>query len=115
MANQKVGRQSFIPTNPPSLIAWASVAGKKESEGPLSRCFDIVKNDSYFGQKTWEQAEKKMQQLALQKLAEKANTLINSYRKFYPTKEEVFFKPELSPGSSFTVGGIINESVRCRD
>ena len=48
-------------------------------------------------------------------LAEKANTLINSYRKFYPTKEEVFFKPELSPGSSFTVGGIINESVRCRD
>ena len=48
-------------------------------------------------------------------LAEKANTLINSYRKFYPTKEEVFFKPELSPGSSFTVSGIINESVRCRD
>lgn len=48
-------------------------------------------------------------------LAEKANTLINSYRKFYPTKEEVFFKPELAPGAEFTVGGIINESVRCRD
>ena len=48
-------------------------------------------------------------------LAEKANTLINSYRKFYPTKEEVFFKPELAPGTSFTVGGLINESVRCRD
>ena len=48
-------------------------------------------------------------------LAEKANTLINSYRKFYPTKEEVFFKPELAPGASFTVGGLINESVRCRD
>ena len=48
-------------------------------------------------------------------LAEKANTLINSYRKFYPTKEEVFFKPELAPGASFTVGGLINETVRCRD
>ena len=48
-------------------------------------------------------------------LAEKANTLINSYRKFYPTKEEVFFKPELAPGASFTVGGMINETVRCRD
>ena len=48
-------------------------------------------------------------------LAEKANTLINSYRKFYPSKEEVFFKPELAPGAEFTVGGIINESVRCRD
>lgn len=48
-------------------------------------------------------------------LAEKANTLINSYRKFYPSKEEVFFKPELAPGAEFTVAGIINETVRCRD
>ena len=48
-------------------------------------------------------------------LAEKANTLINSYRKFYPTKEEVFFKPELAPGADFKVGGLINETVRCRD
>ena len=48
-------------------------------------------------------------------LAEKANTLINSYRKFYPSKEEVFFKPELAPGAEFTVDGIINETVRCRD
>ena len=72
MANQKRGRQSFSLANPPVITAWASVAGKKESEGPLAHTFDIKNRDSYFGQKTWEQAEKYMQQQALKKLAEKA-------------------------------------------
>ena len=72
MENQKVGKQSFMFGTPPVITAWASVAGKKESEGPLSHYFDITKKDSYFGQKTWELAEKRMQQLALQKLMEKA-------------------------------------------
>ena len=72
MNNQKVGKQSFSLADPPVITHWASVVGKKESEGPLSHYFDIAKKDSYFGQKTWEQAEKRIQQLALQKLAEKA-------------------------------------------
>ncbi|MBQ3192105.1 MAG: stage V sporulation protein AD [Oscillospiraceae bacterium] len=66
------GRQSFIPEIPPVITAWASVAGKKESEGPLAHTFDIKCRDAYFGQKTWELAEKHMQQLALKKLSEKA-------------------------------------------
>ncbi len=72
MGNQKQGRQSFVLEKPPVISAWASVAGKKESEGPLSNTFDIKQTDSYFGQKTWEQAERKMQQLALGKLSEKS-------------------------------------------
>ena len=73
MANEKCGKQSFRLENPPVITAWASVAGKKEAEGPLSKSFDITHSDSYFGQKTWEQAEKRMQQLALQRLCQKAN------------------------------------------
>ena len=72
MADHKRGRRSFTFANPPAIIEWASVAGKKESEGPLSAYFDLTFQDTYFGQKTWELAEKHMQQLALQKLAEKA-------------------------------------------
>ena len=71
MANQKRGKQSFVPNIQPVITAWANVAGKKESEGPLASTFDIKSKDSYFGQKTWEQAEKRMQQLALEKLTEK--------------------------------------------
>lgn len=67
------GRQSFILSNPPVITAWASVAGKKESEGPLSKCFDHLERDAYFGQKTWEQGEKQMQQLALDILLRKAD------------------------------------------
>lgn len=72
MAKAKRGRQSFVLENPPVITHWASVAGKKELEGPLGHTFDIKCRDTYFGQKTWEQAEKHMQQLALRKLAEKS-------------------------------------------
>lgn len=72
MANNKRGRQSFILPQMPVITAWASVAGKKESEGPLAHCFDVTSQDTYFGQKTWEQAEKQMQKLALDTLIKKA-------------------------------------------
>ena len=73
MENLKCGRQSFILKNPPTISCWASVAGKKESEGPLKKYFDMTQTDTYLGQKTWEQAEKRMQQVALELLAKKAN------------------------------------------
>ena len=72
MKNLRCGKQSFILENNPSIVAWASIAGKKEKEGPLSQTFDLTYDDSYFGEKTWEQAEKRMQQLALAILADKS-------------------------------------------
>ena len=73
MANSPCGRQSFRLEKPPCISNWASIAGKKESEGPLASYFDLTRQDSYFGEKTWEQGEKRMQQLALETLAQKAN------------------------------------------
>ena len=72
MENKSVGKQSFTFGKPPVITSWASVAGKKEKEGPLGHYFDVTHKDNYFGQKTWEQGEKRMQQLALQTLAKKA-------------------------------------------
>jgi len=72
MPNNKRGKQSFLLPQMPVITAWASVAGKKESEGPLSHSFDLTSRDTYFGQKTWEQAEKQMQKLALDTLMKKA-------------------------------------------
>ncbi len=72
MAINKRGKQSFVLPQLPVINEWASVAGKKESEGPLAHTFDVTFQDTTFGEKTWEQAEKKMQQIALDKLAEKA-------------------------------------------
>ncbi len=72
MAELKRGKHSFILSNPPVITAWASAAGKKEGEGPLKDIFDIVCKDSYFGETTWEQGEKKLQQLALNMLLHKS-------------------------------------------
>ena len=72
MAQNKRGRQSFCLPEMPVITAWASVAGKKESEGPLATSFDFTAKDTLFGQKTWEQAEKQMQKLALETLMKKA-------------------------------------------
>ena len=72
MSIHKRGRQSFVLPQLPVIDCWASIAGKKEGEGPLASTFDAVYTDTKFGQPTWEQAEKYMQQLALKKLMEKA-------------------------------------------
>lgn len=98
MENFKRGRQSFALPEPPVITHWASVAGKKESEGPLAHTFDIKSQDAYFGQKTWEQGEKQMQKLALGKLAEKARMNLSEF--------DLVFSGDLLNqciGSSFTL------------
>lgn len=72
MVTNRRGRQSFVLPQMPVITHWASVAGKKESEGPLANCFDVTSQDTYFGQKTWEQAEKQLQKIALDTLTKKA-------------------------------------------
>lgn len=79
MENHAIGKQSFQFTEPPIINAWASVVGKKESEGPLRDYFDITAKDAYFGQKTWEQGEKQMQKIALNTLAQKANMNLSDF------------------------------------
>ena len=79
MADYRQGRQSFRLNDPPVITAWASTTGKKESEGPLADTFDITYQDTRFGQRTWEQAEKQLQRLTLGKLAEKANMRMTDF------------------------------------
>ena len=98
MAKCKRGRQSFVLEEPPVITTWASIAGKKEVEGPLSHTFDIKCRDTYFGQNTWEQAEKHMQQLILKKLVSKAG--------LSPSDIDVVFSGDLLNqciGSSFSL------------
>ena len=98
MRNSRIGKQSFTFADPPVITHWASIAGKKESEGPLKDCFDVTGTDPYWGQKTWEQGEKQMQLLALHKLAEKAS--------IRPEDFQIVFSGDLLNqciGSSFTL------------
>lgn len=51
--------------NTPSVIGHAAVVGKKEKEGPLGDEFDLVCDDTTFGEESWEKAESKMQKTAI--------------------------------------------------
>lgn len=47
-------------------------------------------------------------------LVEDVDKLISSYSRHFPSKEDIFFKPELQDGKSFYVGGWIGETTICR-
>ncbi len=71
--------KAFEFKNRINIISYANVVGKFEGEGPLSKHFDMIVNDEYFGEKTYEKAETKLQKtaldLALQKSLLKATDL----------------------------------------
>ena len=79
MTTKKIGTQTAVMANPPSLAAWANVAGKKEGEGPLADTFDYIDGDDTFGESTWEKSESAMQKqaltLALNKAGQAASAL----------------------------------------
>ena len=98
MSNLKRGKQSYAFLNSPVIAAWASVAGKKEKEGPLGNTFDLTVEESHYGQDSWEQGEQKMQQLALDTVLTKAKIAISDL--------DVIFSGDLLNqciGSSFTL------------
>lgn len=67
------GLQSIAYDESPYIVSSASVAGKKEGEGPLGKMFDIVEEEDLFGEETWETAESTMQKEACQLALGKAH------------------------------------------
>ncbi len=66
-------KETIILKNKPSVLSFAAIGGKKEKEGPLGECFDITSEDSLFGEDSFEKAESKMQQLAIETALKKKN------------------------------------------
>jgi stage V sporulation protein AD len=71
-AEKRLGKFTVKLAVPPSIAGYASVVGKKEGQGPLKDSFDIINNDTTFGEKSWEKAETKMQSEALSRALDKA-------------------------------------------
>ncbi len=58
--HKRMGKQTVCLEHPPYILSYASVAGKKEGDGPLRNGFDYISQDSYFGEQSWEKAESHM-------------------------------------------------------
>lgn len=54
---RRVGNQTIILEKDIAIKGCAGVVGKKEGEGPLSKYFDMIFEDEYLGQETFEAAE----------------------------------------------------------
>lgn len=70
--SKMVGKQSILFSNPPCIIAAASIAGKKEGEGPLGQYFDVIHEDPMVGKDTWEDAESQFMKEAAELVIQKA-------------------------------------------
>lgn len=57
---QKLGHSTLLFDTPPVIKSTAAIVGKKEGEGPLSSDFDMILEDEYLGEKSWELAESQL-------------------------------------------------------
>ena len=69
--NRRCGKTLFFD-QPPSVLGFAAVGGKRESEGPLADGFDLLETDTTFGEKSWERSESKMQALCAELTLQKS-------------------------------------------
>lgn len=61
MTKNRIGKETLVFRDPPSIIGFSAVGGKKEGAGPLGSLFDMISEDNTFGEKTWEKSESRMQ------------------------------------------------------
>ncbi len=74
---KRIGKSTVIFEKKPTIIGSGAVVGKKESEGPYGEYFDYVVTDSRFGEESYEQAESKLQKMAVGYAIEKAQLKAN--------------------------------------
>ena len=68
---EMIGKKSIQFSKPPYLLAYSSIVGQKEKEGPIGKLFDEVIEDPMAGEDNWEKGEsefmKRAIELAIQK------------------------------------------------
>ena len=70
---KRVGNQTLVFANPPVILSSYSVVGPKEGQGPLGKTFNNIWEDGLNGEESWEIAESKMLQEALQGALDQAS------------------------------------------
>ena len=69
----RVGRYTIQLQTNPSVLGFAAVVGKKESEGPYGEYYDQCHTDTTLGEASWEKAESRLQNEAVHLALNKAS------------------------------------------
>ena len=70
--SKRVGKRTVALPARPGVVSWASIAGRKEHEGPYGERFDQILEDELNGETSFESAERKMLETAVTLCAHKA-------------------------------------------
>lgn len=73
----KKGKQTWVFEHQPVIVSRAAVVGPTEGQGPLAADFDLVHDDLYIGEKTWEKAERKLLEQAAELTVKKAGVAMS--------------------------------------
>lgn len=68
----RIGKQTITFKTPPVITCAYGVAGPREVQGPMGKYFDHPLKDELLGEDTWEKAEVRMVQLAIQGLLDRS-------------------------------------------
>ena len=70
--SKRMGTRTVCLTNRPGVIAWASVVGQKEKDGPYGGQFDVVIPNELNGEQSFEAAERSILETAVKLCAQHA-------------------------------------------
>ena len=98
---ERTGAHTITLSSRPTILGYAAVVGKKEGEGPLGAYFDKIFEDTRLGESTWEKAESRLQQEALNCALNKAG--------YSPSQLQMLFTGDLlnqNTASTFGMRGM---------
>ncbi|GMQ59115.1 stage V sporulation protein AD [Vallitalea sediminicola] len=75
-----IGEQTIAFNNPPTIIGYGNIVGPKEGDGLLKEYFDKILEDTLWGEESWEKAESKILNAAINLAIDKANIAKNDIR-----------------------------------
>ena len=70
--SRRIGSRTVMLAGKPGILAWASVAGQKEKDGPYGKKFDVILPDELNGEQSFEAAERSMLETAVKRCAQHA-------------------------------------------
>ena len=70
---KKLGNQTIEFENSVNVIGSYSIVGEKEGNGNFKKYFDYILKDDTFGEKSYEKAERKLLEHAIENSLNKAN------------------------------------------
>ncbi|MBQ7786496.1 MAG: stage V sporulation protein AD [Clostridia bacterium] len=75
--SKRIGKRTVCLPSKPGVLAWASVAGQKEHDGPYGDEFDEIIPDELNGEQSFEAAERSILEQAVKRCAQKGNKALD--------------------------------------